>query len=237
MNISKQYAWRAAENYRENNHLLPRNLRGLVIGKSECGKTTVIFHLLLQPGWLDYNHLYVFGKSLYQQEYRVVRKGLDARLRKQLLQQSRSIWGYITSLLLKYLAVHVLERYELTFMMIVKVFQIHQHWTLHKRICCCWTTACYASRIKLKCTILEVDTTIAIRYILHKTISLPAQFFAGNTTVRNELVHVLDALHRFKQLTRKEYADITARLAAALLLHARVHGLQCGDTGMEDLEL
>ena len=45
---------------------------------------------------------------------------------------------------------------------------------------------------------------------------LAAEFFAGNTTVSNELVHVLDALFRFKQLTRKEYADITARLAASL---------------------
>ena len=48
------------------------------IGKSECGKTTVIFNLLLQPGWLDYNHLYVFGKSLHQQEYKVLRKGLES---------------------------------------------------------------------------------------------------------------------------------------------------------------
>ena len=40
-----------------------------------------------------------------------------------------------------------------------------------------------------------------------------AEFFAGNTAVRNELVHVLDALLRLKQLTRKEYADNTGRLA------------------------
>ena len=45
MNMSKQYAWRTTENYRENNPLLPRNLRGLVIGKSGRGKTTVIFKL------------------------------------------------------------------------------------------------------------------------------------------------------------------------------------------------
>ena len=45
---------------------------------------------------------------------------------------------------------------------------------------------------------------------------LAAEFFAGNTTVRNELVHVLDALVRLKQFTCKEYADITARLAASL---------------------
>ena len=65
MNISNQYAWQPAENYRENNPLLPQNLRGLGIGKSGCGKSTVIFNLLLQPGWLDYNHLYVFGKSIH----------------------------------------------------------------------------------------------------------------------------------------------------------------------------
>ena len=35
---------------------------------------------------------------------------------------------------------------------------------------------------------------------------LAAEFFAGNITVRNELVHVLDALLRLKQLTRKEDA-------------------------------
>ena len=37
----------------------------------------------LQSGWLDYNHLYVFGKSLHQQEYKVLRKGLEAGLIKQ----------------------------------------------------------------------------------------------------------------------------------------------------------
>ena len=42
---------------------------------------------------------------------------------------------------------------------------------------------------------------------------LAAEFFAGNTTVRNELVHVLDALLRLKQVPRKEYTNITARLA------------------------
>ena len=43
---------------------------------------------------------------------------------------------------------------------------------------------------------------------------LAAELIAGNTTVRNELVHVLDALLRLKQLTRKEYTNIIARLAA-----------------------
>ena len=38
------------------------------------------FNLLLQPG---YNHLHVFGKSLDQQEYNVLRKGIDDGLSKQ----------------------------------------------------------------------------------------------------------------------------------------------------------
>ena len=85
MNINKQYAWQSSnsKNSRENSPLLPRNVRGLVIGKSGCGKTTAIFNLLLQPYWLDYNYLYVFGKSLRQQEYKVFRKGFEAGLSKQ----------------------------------------------------------------------------------------------------------------------------------------------------------
>ena len=55
---------------------------------------------------------------------------------------------------------------------------------------------------------------------------LAAEFFAGNNTVRNELVHVSDALLRLKQLTRKKYADITARLPASLGLYTRVDLLQ-----------
>ena len=78
-----RYAWQPVGNCRENNPLLPQSMRGLVIGKSGCGKTTVIFNLLLQSGWLDYNHLYVFGKSLHQQEYKVLREGFEGGLSKQ----------------------------------------------------------------------------------------------------------------------------------------------------------
>ena len=59
-------------------------MRGLVVvGKSGYGKTTVIFNLLLQPNWSDYNHLYVFGKNLHQQEYKVLQKAFEAGLSKQ----------------------------------------------------------------------------------------------------------------------------------------------------------
>ena len=45
-----------------------------------------------------------------------------------------------------------------------------------------------------------------------KLVLLTAEFFAGNNTVRNELVYVLDALLRLKKLTKKEYTEITNRL-------------------------
>ena len=69
------------------------------------------------------------------------------------------------SLPLKNTVVCVMERYELTFTMIVRIFHIHQHWTLHKRIYCCWTTVSLVSRIKLK------RITLAIRYTLPQTTS------------------------------------------------------------------
>ena len=45
---------------------------------------------------------------------------------------------------------------------------------------------------------------------------LVAGFFAGNTRVRNGLVHALDALLRLKELAPKGSTNITARLAASL---------------------
>ena len=59
---------------------------------------------------------------------------------------------------------------------------------------------------------------------------LAAEFFAGNTTVRNELVHVLDALLRLKQLTRKNVYEYYSS-------PGRVDVLQRGGISMQDLEL
>ena len=67
MNVSDDYTWKTHGCKCDNNPLFPSNIRGLIIGKSNCGKTTLLLNLLLQPHWLDYNHLYVFGKSLHQQ--------------------------------------------------------------------------------------------------------------------------------------------------------------------------
>jgi len=56
-------------------------LNGLIIGKSGCGKTKLLLNLL-QPGWLDYSNLSVFGKSLFQPEYKSLKKGFEEQLPK-----------------------------------------------------------------------------------------------------------------------------------------------------------
>ena len=70
---------------RKNNPLLPSSLRGLIVGRSNCGKTVLLLNLLLRENWLDYNNLLVFGNSLHQEEYQILKKGFDAKLGKQQL--------------------------------------------------------------------------------------------------------------------------------------------------------
>jgi hypothetical protein len=79
-----------------NNPLLPRSIRGLLIGKSGRGKTTLLLNLLLRPGWLDYNNLNVFGKSLFQPEYRIIKTAFEQKLPKELIVQLFSMRDKIT---------------------------------------------------------------------------------------------------------------------------------------------
>ena len=68
---------------RFNNPLLPRSIRGIIVGKSGCGKITLLLNLLLRPGWLDYDNLCVFRKSLFQPEYRILKKAFEENLPKE----------------------------------------------------------------------------------------------------------------------------------------------------------
>jgi hypothetical protein len=80
-------SWKEHLAKRHNSPLLSRSIRGLLIGKSGCGKTTLLLNLLLRPGWLDYNNLNVFGKSLFQPEYRIVKTAFEQKLPKELIVQ------------------------------------------------------------------------------------------------------------------------------------------------------
>ena len=79
----KDLSWNEATTKRFNHQLLPKSIRGVIIGKSGCGKTTLLLNLLLRPGWLDYNKLSVFGKSLFQPEYRILKKAFEEKLPKE----------------------------------------------------------------------------------------------------------------------------------------------------------
>lgn len=83
MSIESLYAWKGDEKSTARNHfLLPDSIRGLIIGRSGCGKTTLLNNLLLKEGFLDYDNLLVFGPSLHQVEYRVMKSAFDKGLSK-----------------------------------------------------------------------------------------------------------------------------------------------------------
>ena len=71
------------EAQRNNSPILPNSIRGLIVGKSGCGKTNLLLNFLLNPELLDYNKLLVYGKSLFQPKYKILKYGFDNNLDKQ----------------------------------------------------------------------------------------------------------------------------------------------------------
>ena len=65
--------------------LLPKGIRGLIIGKSGWSKITLLINLLLRPAWLDYNNINIFGKSLFQPEYHIFKKAFEEKLPKEVI--------------------------------------------------------------------------------------------------------------------------------------------------------
>ena len=90
-----------------NHPLLPKGIRGLIIGKSGYGKTTFFINLLLRPGWLDYNNINIFDKSLFQPEYHILKKAFEEKLPKEVIirlfenQNEIAIWVFLPYQLLK----------------------------------------------------------------------------------------------------------------------------------------
>ena len=79
----RDLSWNESITKRFNNPLLPRSIRGIIVGKSGCGKTTLLLNLLLRPGWLDYDNLCVFGRSIFQPEYRILKKTFEENVPKE----------------------------------------------------------------------------------------------------------------------------------------------------------
>lgn len=51
-------------------NLFPNNIRCLVVGPSNSGKTNAVFNLLFDRNGLCFSNVYVFSKSLYQPKYK-----------------------------------------------------------------------------------------------------------------------------------------------------------------------
>ena len=85
MNVRKR-TWGVDLSKRHNNELLPKCIRGIICGESGSGKTNILFNLLTQPKWLDYNNLMIFGKNLLtQRDYQILRKCFDEKIPKKVV--------------------------------------------------------------------------------------------------------------------------------------------------------
>ena len=81
----KNLAWNKNLSRCCNHTLLPNGIRDLIIGKSACDKTILLIKILQRPGWLDYNNIKNFGKTLFQPEYHIPMKTFQEKLSKEVI--------------------------------------------------------------------------------------------------------------------------------------------------------
>ena len=70
-------SWNEVISKRFNNPFLPRSIRGIIVGKSGCGKTTLLLNLLLRPGWLD------LEKVFFNPNIEYLKKAFEENLPKE----------------------------------------------------------------------------------------------------------------------------------------------------------
>ena len=81
--VSNKYVWKEKDDVKNHCFLLPRDIRGIIVGKSGYGKTTLLTHLLLEPEMLDYDTLNICGRSLHQPEYQIINSAFNKKLSKK----------------------------------------------------------------------------------------------------------------------------------------------------------
>lgn len=62
---------------RKHGELLPENIRCIICGPSNCGKTNVLLNLLFSPKGLFFENIYIFSKSLFQPKYKFLQCVLE----------------------------------------------------------------------------------------------------------------------------------------------------------------
>lgn len=66
-----------SNNYTNNSKhgsLLPNDIRCIICGPSNCGKTNVMFNLIEHPNGLRFKNIYIYSKSLYQPKYKILQQ-------------------------------------------------------------------------------------------------------------------------------------------------------------------
>ena len=76
-----------AKSGRENIEFLPESLRMIIVGTSGAGKSTLLFNLILNEGWLSYDHLIIYAKTLFQDEYKLLRECLERGFNKNEIRE------------------------------------------------------------------------------------------------------------------------------------------------------
>lgn len=59
--------------YVKHSKLLPNNVRAIIVGPSNCGKTNALVHLITAENGLKFFNLYIFSKTLEQPKYQYLK--------------------------------------------------------------------------------------------------------------------------------------------------------------------
>lgn len=57
--------------------LIPNTVRSLVVGSSGCGKTNLIYFLLVDENGLRFENVYIYSKTLEQPKYKLLKQIID----------------------------------------------------------------------------------------------------------------------------------------------------------------
>ena len=95
--MEAKYYW-IPKKTKTHSNIFPESFRCLIIGQSGSGKTALLMRMVLQDNILDYNKLFVFGRSLHQPEYQVLKAGFEHKLPKCEITQILNINSMINEL-------------------------------------------------------------------------------------------------------------------------------------------
>lgn len=66
------------DNNKPDKGILPLPVRSLIVGTSGCGKTTLLYNLIMKPWGTPFLNIYIFSKSLDQNVYKVLKEKYES---------------------------------------------------------------------------------------------------------------------------------------------------------------